>query len=517
MALILILLVIFARVWHLRMPLDRDEGEYAYTGQLMLQGIPPFILASNMKLPGTAAAYALIMALFGQTASGIHLGFLIVNVATIVVIFFLDRRLFGEVSGWAASASYALLSAGVGVLGTSANAEHFVVLPALLASLLLLRWADSQRYGTLFWSGLLYGLAVLMKQPGVFLAVFGTLYLLSSQRQDWRTRPGKALGELGLFALAGLLPLAVMCLALWQAGLFPKFWFWTVTYARAYGSVTPPSKGFSAFLQGLQIATRTSVIPWLLGLVGLVLVWTDKRRRAPALWATAFLGFSFLAVCPGLYFREHYFVFILPATAVLAGAAVVISGEYVSSDKSVLLFALLITFSAAPQFFAYFGLSDTKLSRDIFGGNPFPEAVDVANYISNHAGKDDRIAVLGSEPEIYFYARRLSVTDHIYTYPLVEPQPFALQMQNEMIRDIEVARPAYIVMVNVPVSWQFLSNAKRIFDWFSVYARKNYDLVGIADMVSASKTVYIWDGAAAAYQPLSPFVLDIFKRKDTLP
>ena len=42
----------------LEAPLERDEGEYAYAGQLMLEGIPPYQLACNMKLPGTYAAYA---------------------------------------------------------------------------------------------------------------------------------------------------------------------------------------------------------------------------------------------------------------------------------------------------------------------------------------------------------------------------------------------------------------------------------------------------------------------------
>src|SRR3954447_20963536 len=58
----------------LDMPLERDEGEYAYAGQLMLQGIPPYKFAYNMKLPGTYASYAFIMAVFGQTTRGIHLG-----------------------------------------------------------------------------------------------------------------------------------------------------------------------------------------------------------------------------------------------------------------------------------------------------------------------------------------------------------------------------------------------------------------------------------------------------------
>jgi len=65
------------------MPLERDEGEYAYAGQLLLEGIPPYQLAYNMKLPGTYAAYAGILTLFGQSAQAVHLGLILVNAATI--------------------------------------------------------------------------------------------------------------------------------------------------------------------------------------------------------------------------------------------------------------------------------------------------------------------------------------------------------------------------------------------------------------------------------------------------
>src|ERR1700676_2959186 len=67
-AIALIILLIAGIRFRLRdFPLERDEGEYAYAGQLILQGIPPYQLAYNMKLPGTYGAYALIMAVFGQT------------------------------------------------------------------------------------------------------------------------------------------------------------------------------------------------------------------------------------------------------------------------------------------------------------------------------------------------------------------------------------------------------------------------------------------------------------------
>src|SRR5215468_25060 len=104
LAIIVFGLVIAIRIRLLGVPLERDEGEYAYAGQLILQGIPPYKLAYNMKFPGTYAAYALIMSIFGQTIHAIHLGLLLLNVATIALIFFVGRRLVHSTVGVAAAA-----------------------------------------------------------------------------------------------------------------------------------------------------------------------------------------------------------------------------------------------------------------------------------------------------------------------------------------------------------------------------------------------------------------------------
>src|SRR5881296_1110719 len=103
LAAIVLGLVIAIRIRLLAIPLERDEGEYAYAGQLMLQGIAPYKLAYNMKFPGTYAAYALIMLLFGQTIRGIHLGFLVVNLANVALVLFLNRKLFGWNAGLGAA------------------------------------------------------------------------------------------------------------------------------------------------------------------------------------------------------------------------------------------------------------------------------------------------------------------------------------------------------------------------------------------------------------------------------
>src|ERR1041384_7560405 len=97
--------------WRLRdMPLERDEGEYAYAAQLILQGVPPYQLAYNMKFPGTYYAYAVILALFGDSTWAIHAGLLVVNAVTIVVLFVLARRLLGGFGAVIAAGTFAVLS-----------------------------------------------------------------------------------------------------------------------------------------------------------------------------------------------------------------------------------------------------------------------------------------------------------------------------------------------------------------------------------------------------------------------
>ena len=90
------LFVGYVRLRLAAVPLERDEGEYAYAGRLILEGIPPYQLAYNMKFPGTYYAYAAIMAVFGQTPWGIHVGLLFVNAATILLVLAVGRRLLGE-------------------------------------------------------------------------------------------------------------------------------------------------------------------------------------------------------------------------------------------------------------------------------------------------------------------------------------------------------------------------------------------------------------------------------------
>ena len=106
---------------------------------------------------------------------------------------------------------------------------------------------------------------------------------------------------------------------------------------------------------------------------------------------------------------------------------------------------------------------------------PFPEVCSDCGLSARTHEPDDTIAVLGSEPEIYFYSHRHSATGYIYTYGLMEPQKYAQQMQEEMIREIERARPKYFISVAMNDSWlQRPESDPLIFNWANEYIAKNY-------------------------------------------
>lgn len=510
-----LLLVLVVRVRLRDMPLERDEGEYAYAGQLILHGVPPYQEAFNMKLPGTYAAYALIMAVFGQSASGIHLGLALVNAASVFLIFLIGRELLDNVAGVAAAIAYALLSLSPSVLGLAAHATHFVVLPALAGLWCLLRAMERRRNGLIFAGGALLGFAFLMKQHGLFFALFGGAMVLwfrtggelpklfsrqpKRQRHRWERAEvssesndgfswSSLAKELGMYAGGVALPYLLTCLVLALAGVFPQFWFWTVSYAREYASAIPWIKGEELMRTTSRAVIGPNVVFWLLCCAGAIFMWWEERLEARRrMLLVALLLCSLASVSVGFYYREHYFILLLPAVSLLAAVAVSRSIHLLRRDRSVELFLALAVVVAFPVAVGaavigngavWFTLSPREAVENIYLTTVFSDARELGESLKTTAAPDARIAVIGSEPEIYFYANRRGATGYIYTYPLMERHPYAAKMQAEMMRAIETNRPQYVVFVQNPLSWLAQENSERaLLDWWPKYWATNLDLV----------------------------------------
>lgn len=622
-----ILFVIAVRVRLRDMPLERDEGEYAYAGQLLLQGVPPYKDAYNMKLPGTYVAYAVIMALFGQTPTGIHLGVAVVNAISVILVFLLGRKLLDEVAGVTAAVCFGLMSLSPSVLGLAGHATHFVTLFALAGVLALMKGLEGERTsnvqlptsnveqrnggkvakGALLLSGLMFGLAFLMKQHGIFFAIFGVLFVLSARIQElrqsraeirnpWmRKRPVVAAGEasprkstfraqmgglpgtvqgaaspsstdvalkardgyagrnagetadrnvcatqavdgsdgvakpfrpaaraipetpkreappgfpwkrtsyeLALLCAGIALPYLLTCLWLLWAGVFHQFIFWTISYARQYVSEVEGSTREQMLRFNMSFVLGPNLGLWLLAISGAVMMWWEERLDAgKKVLLTTLLLCSLASVSVGFYFRPHYFITLLPVLALLCGLVVSRSMHLLRREVSleVLLALALLLLTVAGvgglvigNSWQWFSATPDEVAQWEYQTSLFSDTRKAANYIREHGSKNARIAVFGSEPEIYFYSHRRSVTGYIYAYPLLEKQPYALQMQREMEAQIERGAPEYLVSVEHRSSLYGIRNSEpEMFKWWMRYWDTNLDLV-------ATTTVMNGDGFLA--------------------
>jgi hypothetical protein len=440
---------------------------------------------------------------------------LALNLLAIVLVHRIGRALADETMGLVAAAAYAVLSIGPAVLGFTANAEHFVLVPALAGLLLLVRPRTNGGPGVLVVAGLLEGTAYVMKQPGGAFVVAGAV-ISAVAAGDAR----RAMSRVAVFTTAAVVPFAATCALMWALGAFTPFWFWTVTYAREYVSEVPVAAGLA---HGARVASTIGTSApafWLLAAVGATTpAWDATARRAAAALVPFAVG-SVLAVCPGLRFSEHYFILLLPAASLLIGLAVTAVARRAGTGAGSLPAAVSIglTLVAAGNAIAteravLLELSPDGVARAVFGTNPFPEAPAIARRLAERSASTETIGVIGSEPEIYFYARRPAATSYIYMYPLMEPHPFARRMQDEMIAQLERARPKFLVLVSVDTSWtRRPASSTAIFDWAARTVAERYDQIGLVEIPRDAPAVYRWDADARTVPTTASFVT-IFARR----
>jgi hypothetical protein len=363
---------------------------------------------------------------------------------------------------------------------------------------LLLQHLASGRLLPLLAGGCCFGLAITMKQHAVFMAAFAVVYL------PWRIWQRKADSLRPAFFSAGALllsmaaPLVLLALALSLAGVFPQFWFWTFTYASGYATSLSLRDGASIFAARLPAIVGPQWPLWLLAGCGAVAVAARPKLCRDPLLLFGLLISSFLAVCPGFYFLEPYFVMLLPCVAVHVGAAVTAAERWLAVVRPtwpktaipILAMVLASVWGVYRERQYMLQLSPLEVSRATYGVNPFPESLEVARFLREQTAPGDRIAVLGSEPQIYFYSGRRSASGHIYMYGLMEEHRDAGRMQREMIAEIEAAQPRYLVMVSVPTSWLVRPQSlPLLFTWLERYLRDWYDPVGTVD-IYGDRSIY---------------------------
>jgi 4-amino-4-deoxy-L-arabinose transferase-like glycosyltransferase len=456
-ALLLLLVMIFSiliRLPYLQVPLERDEGGYAYIAWRMEQGELPYRDIFDNKPPLIYFIYLLIFKVFGYSLGAIHFFLMIWVLAEAVLLYFFCRQLFPEPAiALIAAAIFSLLAGEPGVFGCSANTEIFMLLPIIGSYIFLLKHEEGQRVKWLVICGLLNGIAFMIKPVGLYNFAGIIIYLSYKAFKECGL---KCLAKKILFLAAGfiLMP-ALLFVYFWSQGAAAEFIYGTFGYNLDYlavGGSWLDQEVIMTFWRRFSFILRSDLFFWLICLYAFVSGYRTEKKIFVLL--SAWLVMSSLGVAAGKRFFPHYFLQLMPPVAIGAAWGLRRLFDSKSLALKLSLISLVIFVPLQGNYQYLFKYTPEEISTKIYTVNPFVEARPIAAYVAAQTSPYDTIAILGSEPEILYYARRKSASKYIYFHHILWRKDPAevLAAQHEAVREIENNRPRYIIAVNINAS-----------------------------------------------------------------
>lgn len=455
-------------------PLMRDEGEYAYSAQLLIQGVEPYQHAFIQKPPAVVYTYALCQLLLPHVFWSPRLLAAAAEALATVLLGLIARLEFGD--GFALPTMW--LATPLLLLPrmdqSFANVEMFMLLP-LLGTLAI--YSYSRQNGNarkhLFAAGFLAAATLLYKYTAlpVLAFVFAVWWTEMFRRSGART----ALLAAASAAAGGILAsaLALGFFLIHDGGR--SWWECTIVFNRYYAMSS--NFGFAYFWTECRNFWTSW---WILFLIP----WATLLRPQPRAWFwLGALICSILGTNAGCY--GQYYVPVMPFWALSGVLGIEALCSFLSRriTRPLPLARALVTTAIVGLVILpdvpWMLYSPAQFVHAKMGESPFIEARMVADQVSRMSTPDDFVYVAGSEPEILYYARRFSPTRFITTYPLMIPTPLVAGYQREAIRDLQEHPPKLIVFVQTGNSWiRQASSPPEFLDFMGKFLDQRYKLAG---------------------------------------
>lgn len=269
----------FALRWNnFNAPMGRDEGEYAYGAQLIIQGIAPYQHAYIQKPPGIIYTYVLSNLLFPDYFWSPRILACVSTGLAAVLLGFTARREFGGGYALPVMALMTLMILLPGLDQVDANVEMFMPLPLVAV---VAMYCYSRRRGHkdihLLATGFIAGIALLYKYTAlpilgfVFFAWFVELWL--NQR-----KAGPIFRALACVTAGGILAAALELIFFLAHDGGKTFWECTVTFNRYYAG----SNATGSF--GLGILWSKCVEFWHSWWILYLVPWAILLKPHPRAW-----------------------------------------------------------------------------------------------------------------------------------------------------------------------------------------------------------------------------------------
>jgi hypothetical protein len=500
----------------LAIPLERDEGSFAYIGHWLWRGKDLYTDMLDSKLPGLYTYYGVFTTLFGYNASGVHMGLLVANMVSAICFYLFLKEVFNQYISAIACSLFLWMVMSANVLGFAAHATQLLS-PFVLGGILLF-WKGLQKNKVylFFLSGLLIGIAFTIKQQS---AIFGVLIALIwwPARIWWNKKEKASIPILEWIALGigGILPAAGVYLYFLQSGRFDLFYDWTVTQPlNLAGAFADP--WYKMFYNAIPSVIDRFEGVWIAAILGLVLIFMSGFKKFGSVFGSTFAIVSFLSVIIGAAYYKHYFAVAMPGIALLAACTIYWISQKVGKTGPALgigITAILILLSMRGRSDYYFNPSYSKIHFEAYSRNMFPEIEKMGKELKKRVPEGSRIGVMGSEPELLVAADRESCTKYLMVYAILFDPVRSPPMQQEYIKELEDCAPDYIVWNTTTGSWSTGYDKLQFFEQLMQWVEQNYETMGLAESRDDAPGVVIWDSELDHYKSQNDFKVYVLKKK----
>ncbi|MFN5459394.1 MAG: hypothetical protein ACK5AY_05750, partial [Bacteroidota bacterium] len=323
------------------------------------------------------------------------------------------------------------------------------------------------------------------------------------------------------YVLGFLIPIISFFILIYHYGSINEMFFFTYKISTKYITTIGLNEAYQNFKYSLERTLENHHIIWYISLGGFIMAFNTKYNKYYNILQIVLFLFSFIMIFPGFYFYGHYYLLIIPAVSIMGGNFIDKIVKFLNNKKRkftlatvIVIFFIFIILHFNKLKAYYFKPDYYKVLRSTYGINPFPEAMEIGNWLNKNLKKNENFALIGSEPELYLYTDRLSLSRHAYFTAVVIDVPEHKNWQREFTTAIEKNNPKFFVYFNNPLSLLVQPNTdKHVFIWAKKYISSNYNLVGLVDMVSPNKTNYVWKENLQSYVARSSNLIYIYERK----
>ncbi|MGE3820932.1 MAG: ArnT family glycosyltransferase [Isosphaeraceae bacterium] len=455
-------------------PLDCDEAIYGYIGKRLNDGAVMYRDLTENKPPLGYWLFAGAVAIGGPTELTIRLMPLPFVLATTAIVWWVARRLQGDLAALIASLTFALVSTDPFLYGESANMEHMINLCSFSALAFLLAARSRPGGAASFASGVMLGLATLIKQTSALnVPLLAAAIVLD--REEGRPRGRRLLA----FCAGTATALVLTVVALLAQGAAGSAWADVAHYGRALATETPPAPnappwplrwvtgnadpqgglpwpfGDSTYL--VWWGTGTWPV-WLLAIPALA--WFTRSRMATTerRWVAVWTLSAWVQVAlPGLFW-QHYYLLPVPGLAVLVGVFLAdqVTLTWTSPRRNAVHACMLIflasglVWTARLQAVEYLGVSPEGLVKDRGGPQWLVNRALGREIARRTAGwRNPTLFVWGWQGPLYFYSGLKGVTPQVFVDDFLKAHagtdhPLARPRIERTMRDLRENPPTLI-------------------------------------------------------------------------